>query len=307
MRRYLKGLLIVLILFISSCTYYVFPPKVKTRYETQFTYKYKSNDYELSKFKKSRKVVGYINYDKSGNAIEEGEFGEIIEFVEREKNLDSSFSYIIGHTRKYKNLNTVYYCKYDSCNKLISDELWQYKNNIKANLIYRTCYYYNENGKIIKELEYDQNSSLSRNKTYTGYENNLIITIDSVFNFINEGITRVEDKRQDTIKTDYLERPIEVIHFYKGKFLYRKEYRYNKLQNIETEIRYDDKPDSLWSITEWEYNINKQLVRKFWKVIDSKTEKKDIYLYNRKKLLVKVLHFSGDRLESYTKYKYKLY
>mgnify|MGYP000893362236 FL=1 len=30
-------------------------------------------------------------------------------------------------------------------------------------------------------------------------------------------------------------------------------------------------------------------------------------MYNRKKILVKVLHFNGEELEGYTKYKYKLY
>ena len=73
------------------------------------------------------------------------------------------------------------------------------------------------------------------------------------------------------------------------------------------EIRYDNKPDSLFCITEWQYNYDKQLTRKFRKIIGSKTETKDVYIYDKRKLIVKILHYDGEQIGGYTKFKYKLY
>lgn len=299
-------LILGLFLGLSSCSYYAFPPKVDTRTEIQYSYK-TNKDYERSKWRKTSQKAGYARYDKKGNVIEEGEYGEIWHSRSVTKNADSSISVTSGHGRNYKNLNRVHYYVYDSTGKKIQDELWQFKDNKKNYLIYKTIFEYDSNGKLIKEIEYDKDNQVSRLQDYSKDNSNQTISKDSVFNFSYEGITRVEGKRQDTIITDSLGRPIEKIHYYKDKFLYRQEFRYDRWGAIVTEIRYDNKPDSLWCITEWQYNYDKQPIRKFWKVIGSKTETKDVYIYNRKKLLVKILHYSGEELEGYTKYRYKLY
>jgi hypothetical protein len=298
-------IILSLLLGLSSCTYYVFPPKVDTRIEIQYSFK-TNKDYERSNWRKSKQKTGYERYDKKGNIIEEGEYGEIWHFSNVTKNSDSSISVTSGHGRNYKNLNTVNYNVYDSTGKKVQDEYWQFKDNKKDYLIYKTIFEYDVNGKLIKETEFDKDNNISRLQDYSEDNINQTISKDSVFNFSYEGITRVEGKRQDTIITDTLGRPIEKIHYYKDKFLNRQEFRYDRWGEIVTEIRYDDKPDSLWCITEWQYNNDKQLIRKFWKVIGSKTETKDVYIYNRKKLLVKILHYGGEELEGYTKYKYKL-
>lgn len=300
-------LFIGLVFGLTSCSYYIYPPKVDTRTEFQYYYKTKYKGYERSKWRKDCNKTGYERYDKNGNVIEEGEFGEIKHFSSVTKNADSSISIITGHGRNYKNINTVHYFQYDSSNRKIADELWQFKNDKKDYLIYKTIFEYNESGQLIRETEFDKNNKISRLQDFSANEKNRTISKDSVFNLTYEGITRVEGKRQDTTITDSIGRPIEKIHFYKDKFLYRQVYLYDKWNEIVTEIRYDNKPDSLWCITEWQYNYDKQLIRKFWKVIGSKTEKKDVYIYNRKKLLVKVLHFEGEELAGYNKYNYKLY
>lgn len=110
---------------------------------------------------------------------------------------------------------------------------------------------------------------------------------------------------QDTTITNSLGRPVESTHYFNDKFRYRQEFRYDSWF-IEVELRYNNK-DSLQSIIEWRYNTDKQLTRIFWKVIGSSTETIDVYIYNRKKLLKKVLHYDGEKLESYTKYKHKLF
>lgn len=272
----------------------------------QYSYK-TNNDYERSNWRKSRQKTGYERYDKKANIIEEGEYGEIWHFGSVTKKSDSSIIVNSGHSRNYKNLNTVHYYVYDSIGKKTQDELWQFKDNKKDYLIYRTFFEYDAKGKLIKETEFDKDNNISRLQDYSKDNINQTISKDSVFNFSYEGITRVEGKRQDTTITDSLGRPIEKMHYYKDKFRYRQEFRYDRWGEVITEIRYDDKPDSLWCITEWQYNFDKQPIRKFWKVIGSKTETKDVYIYNRKKLLVKILHYSGEELEGYTKCKYKLY
>lgn len=292
---------------LTSCSYYFYPPKVDTRTEIQYSYN-RDKNFKISKWKKASQKTGYERYDKKGNLIEKGNYGERKCLYYETKNADSSVNVTIGHSYNYKKLSTVHYFVYDSKGIKSQDELWQFKNNKKDYLIYKTVFEYDTAGKLIKETEYDKDNKVSRLQDYSKNNSNQTISKDSVFNFSYEDITRVDGKRQDTTLTDSLGRPIEKIHYYEDKFLYRQEFRYDRWGDIVTELRYDNKPDSLWCITEWQYDIiTKQPTRKFWKVIGSKTETKDVYVYNRKKLLVKILHYSGEELEGYTKYKYKLY
>lgn len=298
----LKTIIVGVLLGLTSCSYYALSPNVDTRTEIQYAYK-TNKDYKRSKWRKSNQKIGYERYDKRGNIIEEGKYGEIWHIKNFTKNPDSSTTVTIGHGQNYKNLNTVHYYIYDNTGKKIQDELWQFKSNKKSFLIHKTIFEYDLNGKLVRETEYDNDNKVLRVQDYSKDSSNQTILKNNIFNRSNEGITKAEDK---TI-TDSLGRPIEKIHYYKGKFLYKQEFRYDSWGNIVTELRYDNKPDSLWCITEWQYNHNKQPIQKLQKVIGSNTETKDVYIYNRKKLLVKVLHYSGKELDGYTKYKYTLY
>lgn len=276
--------------------------------EIHYDYRYNKRTFKKSKYRTYKPVKNYTRFDKKGNIIEEGEFGEKWRFSKVVHNPDSSVSYVSGHGYDYKKLNTVHYYQYDSLSKLIQDELWQFKDNKKSFLIYRTVYEYDSTGKLIRETEYDQENKQSRLKDYIITQQDELIEKDSVFQFTRDGIVRVEGKRQDTTITDSLGRPIERIHYHKDKFLNRIEYRYDKFGTLKTEIRYDDSPNNLWAITEYQYDIiTKQLTRKFWKVVGDRTESKEIYIYNRKKLLKKVLIYNGEELVAYKKYKYKLH
>lgn len=103
---------------------------------------------------------------------------------------------------------------------------------------------------------------------------------------------------------DTLSRPAEIIHFFKGKFLYHQKYLYDKSGFSKTELRYDDKPDSLWCITEFRYDYDDNILRRFWKVIGSTTETKQVYIYDKNKRLIKILNYSVDELTGYTKFEY---
>jgi hypothetical protein len=286
-------------LFLTGLSSFAFPQLARTEY---------SVTYVIKNFKPTKKTttekVGYEKYDSRGNIIEEGEFGEIKHYGKLTKNADSSVTIISGHGRNYKNLNTVTFSKYDTNNRVTEDQLWQYFNNEKSYLIYRTVYEYGDKGELIKENEFNKDDQISRTKAYH-ISDDFIATIDTVYNFTDEGITRVDGARRDTIYLDSLRRPKEIIHYFQGKFLYRQVYLYDKFGFTKTELRYDNKPDSLWCITEFRYDFTKNVTRRFWKVIGSTTETKQIYEYDKKRRLVKILNYSVDNLTGYTKYEYE--
>jgi hypothetical protein len=267
-----------------------------------------SVDYITKKYKPTKKTrtekTNYEKYDSKGNVIEEGEYGEIKHYGSIKKNNDSTTTITTGHGRNYDNLNTVKFNKYDMENRLVEDELWQYNNNNKSYLIYRTQYDYNSKGQLAKETEFNKDNKISRTKTYH-ISSNRIASSDTVYNFTNEGIIRVDGERRDTTYLDTLNRPTETIHIFKGKFLYKQAFLYDKYANSKTELRYDNKQDSLWCITEYRYDIfDNKLTRRLWKVIGSSTETKQIYEYDKKRRLVKILNYSVDELTGYTKFEY---
>lgn len=271
---------------------------------TEYSVGYIMKNYKPTKKTRTEKT-NYEKYDSKGNIIEEGEFGEIKHFNSVTKGNDSTITITSGHGRSNENLNTVKFSKYDNSNRLVEDELWQFYNNTKSYLIYRTLYDYNSNGQITKETEFDKDNKVSRTKTYY-ISGNRIASIDTVYNFTFEGITRIDGESRDTTYLDTLNRPAEIIHFFRGKFLYRQVYLYDKFGDIKTELRYDNKPDSLWCITEYRYDLfnKRNIARRLWKVIGSSTETKQIYEYDKKNRLVKILNYSVDELTSYTKFEY---
>ncbi len=295
-----------IILGISSCTYYVIPPMINKKTETEYFY-ISNKNFKKSKWRKTRRKIGYECFDKKRNVIKEVEYGEKWSMKSETLNSDSSITINCMHGRNYKKINTVLFHVYDNTGNKSNEELWQFKNNKMDYLIYKTIFEYDTNGKLIKETEYDKDNKVSRLQDYSNESKSKTISNDSVLNFSYEGIIRVKGKSLDTIVNDISGRPIKKTHYYNDRFLYREEFRYDRSGQIVTELRYDDKPDSLWCITEWQYNYDKRPTRKFWKVIGSTTETKDIYIYNNKKLLDKILHYSGDELKGYTKYKYILY
>lgn len=294
---------ILLIFGFASCTQYILPPKVKMRTEIEYFYA-RDKHFKRSTWRKTKQKTGYESYDKAGKLTEEGEYGEVWNYRRVTRNADSSIGIVVGHGRYKKKLNSVNYYIFDSAGKKTQDECWRFKDNHKSTLRSKTTFGYNADGKITKETEYDENNKIFRVVNYLYLDSFRTITTDSVF---DEGIVGIEGKSQDTTIADSEGRPVIVKHYYNDKILTRSEFRYDKWGYVTTELTYDSKPDSLWCITKWEYNIDNQLKRKLWIVVGDKTETKDNYIYNRKHLLVKIMHYSGDELRGFTKYKYKLY
>ena len=297
-------------MILTSCSYYVSPPPVKIRYEYVYNYKPKLlKSWETSIWRKDKRPVEYIKYDQNGNEIEIGEYGEIWHFRETKQNSDSTVSTISGHGTNPKKLNTVTFKSYNDSNQILTQEVWRYHDNEKDYLVYKTEFKY-FNGNLVNEIEYDSEGEITREKSYD-IENN--VETDNREKTIYEPFVRIGGDSKDSTRYDSKGRPVENYHYYKGKFLRRTVWVYNDQDDLVTTYKYDDHPDSLWSYTETRYDyLTNQPQRKYWKVLNSRTETKDIYIYNRKKLLKTVLHYGvdlqgRDELQYYKKYKYELY
>ena len=297
---------ITLILFaLSSCSYNINSPKLKIRYEYDYSYKPKLfKEWERSKWRKHKTKTAYVKYDRKGNEIEIGEYGELWHFREVTTNSDSSISIVSGHGVYPKRLNTVTFKTYNDSNQIIAEEVWRFKDNKKSYLVYKTVFTYTDK-QLTKETDFDADGQIIREKNY-----DLISHVQSENSkkTIYKPFVRVDGNSIDTIRYDTSGQVIEKIHYYNGKFLYRQEFLYSDYGNIKTELRYDDQPDSLWSITKWTYDsITKQLSRRYWNVINSTTEKREEFIYNRKKLLKRIERYNDREKTGYTKYRYKLY
>jgi hypothetical protein len=305
-KKHISNLLILLI-GLSSCSNQISTPIVKTRYE--YSHVYQTNKhFGISKLRKNKTKIGYVKYAENGNEMEVGDYGEIWHFREVTTNPDSTITFVSGHGRHMKKLNTVTFKTYNPQNQIISEEYWRYKNNQKDYLIYRTEFQY-LNGVLVGEIEYDSDGNVSRAMRYNA--DKTIQTNDKKRPFY-EPIVRVEGNSKYEIKYDSLGREVEKFHYSNGKFLRRtvSVYKYN----LKTIYIYDDSPDKLWSFTEEKYNYGtNKLLRRYWKVLDSPTERIEIFEYNRNDLLKRVLTYGIDsqsgknKLESFTKYKYKYY
>lgn len=299
--------LLTLLIGLSSCSNQISTPKVKTRYEYSHAYQ-TTKHFGISNRRKKKTKIGYVKYASNGNVMEVGEYGEIWHFSEVTTNPDSTISVVSGHGRHMKKLNTVTFKTYNPKNQIISEEYWKYKNNKKDYLMYRTEFQY-LNGALVGEIEYDSDGNVSRTMQYN--EDKTLQTNDKKRPFY-EPIVRIEGNSKYEIKYDSLGREVEKFHYFNGKFLRRTVtvYKYN----MKTIYLYNDSPDKLWSFTEekYSYGTNK-LFRRYWKVLDSSTERIEIFEYNRNDLLKRILTYGIDsqsgknRLESFTKYKYKYY
>lgn len=281
---------------LNSCTYYVYPPKKKV--QTEYNYIYKSKifkDWKTSTWRKYKTKSKYVKYDKNGNELELGEYGERWCKVVSKELPDSSIQ-ITSYSGSYpKKLDAVTYKTYNEDNQILTSETWRFKDNKKDYLRYKTIFSYKDN-KLIKETEFNDKKEVINIKDYSrigNFQKPLIF---------NDSIS------SDTTHYDSLGRIIKSIHYYKGKFSSRREVIYNDDGTMKIELRYDDKQDSLWSITEWRYDyLTKQITRKYWNVINSSTERLEKFIYDRKKLLKKINRYNAEEKTGYTKYKYKLY
>jgi hypothetical protein len=272
----------------------------------RYNVSYIVKNHKITKKKKEQKD-SYEKYDNKGNVIEEGAYGAVTGYTNMSKSSDSNHSVIISIAERfnYRHLNTISFNKYDTANHLIEEQLWQCRNDKKDHLISTTKYDRDAKGALIKETEYDDSGKISSIKSYNRYQaGDTLVTTDSVYNFTNEGTVYQSEYAKDITHLNSLQKPTEEIHYYQGKFLNRIKYTYGN--NEVTELRYDDKPDSLWSITERYYDYKNRLTRIFCKMPGQEEDTSDeVYIYNKKGRLEKILQYWNNDLTGFTKFKYK--
>ena len=290
---------------MTSCSYYNLPTKIETRTEYEFFYKSK-HDNQKSAWRKTRKLKGYSQYDKNGNIIKRVVYGDFYQIVHDTNNFENSF---ITQTHNLKDYHSAYLYYYDNHNKLDSIEQWQYANNEKLYLVYRTCIEYNSVGKRKSKTIFESNNTIHNIVKYICYQDYLKYSNVSSFISNLENSPNDEDKRGYIVVLDSLERPLVEIDFFAGSFISSIIHRYDFLGETETILLYigmPDNPNNLAVIEKLQYNSDRQLIRRVNCTLNN-IETEDKYEYNHKNLLVKILHYSGKELEGYTKYKYTLY
>lgn len=277
-------------IIVSSCTYYVYPPPISK--STMYEYIYKSKigkPWETSSWRKYRTKLETTKYDKRGNEIEFLEYGEPWCKIQTKEDSNGIMMSTMSGTYNNK-IKRITFKKYTPENKIECEETWNYHNNKKYELQNRIDYYYIQN----EEYQIDQIDTNSKFQIKLSYK------IDA-------------KEIGDTTIIDSKGRVVEKVMYTKGKFSRRIQYVYNDDDHLVTEYIYDKDPNTLWCFTETRFDfLTKRPIRKNWKVLNSKTERIEIYIYNRKKLLSKKLFYSVDantgefEVTGYLKYKYKL-
>ncbi len=137
----------LLIWTLSSCAGPSQPRVVKQRVTYLKTYPYDAEKFRYRRWGGEKIKGEYHKYDRAGNEIEWGAYGEVTRFSKREGGVRTS-----GSIRNYRRLRTVEYRQYDADHRLVAVEYWRFRNNKKESLISRTEYQYRA-GQLYREVE----------------------------------------------------------------------------------------------------------------------------------------------------------
>ena len=176
----------IIILLLSCCGPATQNPLVKEMQSYEYSFKPKLiQDWEYSSWRTYEPRKGYVKYDRKGNEIEVGDYGERWGYTKKSKPDSTGAVTITNYLGHYpKKLNKVSYMNYNENNQLLKEEVWLFKDNEKDELYLQTIYTYKEGklskmvqkkwGKLILEEEYDitnvvqdENQSKTSNKPAT--------------------------------------------------------------------------------------------------------------------------------------------
>lgn len=237
-------------------------------------------------------------YDSKNLLVQRIEYGQLFHIGQVDALKNGNVKVISGHGRNFEKISLIedYYYK-DSQGEpsvIISNHFSD--NSIR--FIDTVLFEYDINGNLIQMGQLDGKDTLI-NKPFSSY-----FTGDTSWVYYDE----YEPKSR--VKFDEQGRETDKIRFLDGTFLRRTVTVYGK--DMKTVFLYNDSPDNLWSYTEYKYSyLNGLLVRKYWKVLNSSTEKKEIFFYDKQERLTKVERYrvnseNGlDELFSRDIYKYK--
>jgi hypothetical protein len=225
-------------------------------------------------------------------------------------NKDSSITRYCG--KDYKKIDAIDFMTYDEKNRKIKEETWFYVDNQKSWTTGYAILTYNDSNLESKEISYSKTGNIRSIRTFLyDLNQNNIEVVDTIF--ISSDSNKISINRTVN-QFDTLNRVSSTIEFIDGKILLKKKFLYNSAYGLKTELRYDNDSDtSLWSITETivdyidQFPYPKKTKENYWKVINSKTESREKYIYNKDCLLDRIEFYSGCELTSYLKYEYEFY
>lgn len=224
----------------------------------------------------------YEKYDKKGNIIEIGEYGETwreIEHITLENGTTQKISTLF---QDFKRLNTVEYLQYDNQNRKQLSERWRFRRNIPYKKLDSTAYYYNQNGELQFEIKFDFYDTPIKSDTIYNYG-----PIDKEY---LDSVGRITER---TIQNE-------------SEFFSKYIDHYNAQNLIVKREVYRHKPDSLVEVKEWIYNELNLIIQ--FKEFDLKSDLKvTTYNYNKWNLLISQYTIQKNRLTRSVKYKYKFY
>ncbi|PCH91366.1 MAG: hypothetical protein COB85_09160, partial [Bacteroidetes bacterium] len=213
----------------------------------------------------------------------------------------------------YSKISSVNFTTYQENGKKSKEETWFYKDNKKSWTSGYAIFIYNESGLLVKKNNYSSKDTVEKTVTYI-YDNssNNIEIIDSSFNSLFTASKISTHKAVNQFDT--LKRIIMTTEYSNGELLLRRKFLFNDIMDKTTELRYDNASDtSLWSITETitgnikQFPYPQKILERFWKVINSTSDTREIYLYNKDCFLSKIEFYSGVTLSGYTKFDYEYY
>jgi len=268
--------------------------------------------------KKVKRKCFFTEYNKAGQEITFGYYGEYKSFQSKRKADDDSIYTITWYESVlYKNIDYEDFSFYDSLNhRLTRKETWYYKDNKKSWLGSVTRYLYNVKGKLAQETTVDDSNKAEKAIMYLYDERgNKIKEIDSDY------ILNPLHPYSTINKFDSMNRIIQSCEYEENKCTLKKIYLYSgKDSNITWVFRYDEvKNDTtlkLWSISNTTYGYifyskdDVYPIPSDWRTLEETSMAMDygliersVYIYKKNGLLDKVINKQGD----YDKYTYEFY
>lgn len=212
-----------------------------------------------------------IKYDKKGNRLEEEHYNE---YDEKDGELTSRLTY------KYrKKRNRIERSEYDNHKILIEKTLYDANRNkvededfiYGVNYCWRTVNKYDQNGKIIEEIHYVNDSLLE--KTIYKYDEKANITEETH----SDSPTRWEN-RKFVNKYDENGNLVEISEYdYQKKLKCRTIYKYNDKKKCVEECNYDMN-DSLCSKMVYKYNDQGKKIESMHTVADNELMQRDVFI-----------------------------
>ncbi|MBS1686250.1 MAG: hypothetical protein JSS76_16010 [Bacteroidetes bacterium] len=273
------------------------------RLETEVRYRASEDpraEHRFTKRHTKEAPKAYEKYDNKGHVIETGEYGE--QYCERHfatnaerKRSDStggviSIFYYVSH---YDKLKEVSFNTLDTHGHVVHQETWKYHNNVKTKLKSYSLFTYDESGRQILKLTYDEDSiQVGLQRWLYNDGGDCIYEADSNYSEGNIVLHRdFDDDHHCTKET--------MFSLYEGK----RVFRHMIVSGKDISVCMADSTDKIQAVTE---------VRKSWNGMPLEEthyespwgEKRTVYTYDKYDAMTEKKEYRNSELAVINRYKY---